>query len=110
MTETSAIYKERVNLDDLEPITESKALFDLLRTFHYVQNGNGYGNNIAIAIAHPDTKVNLVSANRMTIEFGSNLTSIALQTLIDFCKKANWWFVVNRCSHDRVEVDFRENF
>jgi len=98
--------KKYVDLDALEPITESKVLFDVLSCFHYTKDKKRYGSNIAIGILHPDTKVHMKSANMMTIKFGKNLTSICLQQLIDICNKANWWFVVNRCNHNLVEVDF----
>lgn len=106
-------YKNVVDLDNLETIYESKQLLDVLRTYSYTQTKDGvkksHGSNIAIGLDHRDTEINLKSAVYMTIKFGKNLTSICLQQLIDLCKKADWWFVVNRCNHNCVEVDFHKN-
>jgi len=106
-------YKDTIDLDGLEPIYESKQLLDVLRTLSYTQTENGkkkgHYSNIAIGLDHRDTEVHLKSAVYMTVKFGKNLTSICLEQLIDICKKAEWWFVVNRCKHNCVEVDFHKN-
>ena len=103
-------YDAVFNLDKMPQIEESLELYRALIHYKYIYNNNLHGNNIAVAIEQKDTKVHIQSAVKFKIEFGKNLTSICISQLLEFCNKANWWFVINRCRHTRVEVVFRQNF
>ena len=95
-----------VDLDKLiKPLSISEFL-SLLKSRRYSIDGKIHGNNIGIALEHRESSIEVMNNHRVSIKFGKNITSVGFEQLIEICDKAGYWFVVNRCRHTKVEIDF----
>ena len=95
-----------LDLNSIGKIYESVELLKLLKATRYVYNGRIHGNLIGISLENKDSSAHTMSATRLVLKLGKNITSIGVEQLLEISKQVGWWFVFNRCKHTKVEIEF----
>ena len=115
MAEPTKIIYKTINLDKVKKTDESAVLLKALRHKSYIKDEEEDGNNISIALDHPDTEVKhfdseleeTTNGRRFDIYFGKNLLHHDTEALQDFCEAFGWWWVITRTTKDTILVEFR---